>query len=812
MADYLFSKSLTDSLQNTRSFEPEVGERDALEALENLILLHESVDQLESWKKFLDSHAALSLPPWRTSVKKDRVSIVVSQTPKALLLRTPCGRTESAPTKVRVSGQVHNVSALIPAATARQASPCTSDETLPTLFENDSPFSSDSRYNYKTSYWQFKCRQDRVRHDSAPDRYSPRKKIPLDTAVSQSPPTHPFDLASGTLGIVEDTTIPPNKDDPAGSNTSSAVSSAYSQLSTPVPTPQVQPIEFIAPPMKDLYSAPIIMDPSRHSERSYSPAPCDTAPLNTKRSITAAINVAGIKAAKKRPSPIILATAPLSIPKSTATTSVSPTTTESFITKMFTQNPGEQDDVECQTAKKGWRIWDKPLMHLKRKSFPSLPALPSLSVSSVPPVPTLDRADLSATASRTSSPITVPVTTSSKLSPGGTSDTAPTPRKPFKRPALTFKSHNQSDATSLSQSPRLNLDILYNDSTGTSSPSSIYSFSSRDGSVRVTSSPSLGCSIASIPFPDDYMSIDPNSALWSSPSAQTPPPLLPPVFPSPSGMDSFPKVTSVPPLPPSPTVSATSRTKRLQEKLFGRRNKKSLSSMDDFCSSSTLTSTSSAMSLSRTNVLHGGVAGFVVTSTSSGGAEVGGESVEPPVLKTTSSLGSLREKAPLGHLLASHILKTGGSRTVGTVAATAAAAATSVVRSGQDPKNDSGCQCHEKTHDHDRLRHASTHLTTTPTRTSSKSSSTSTSSSSLSSPSLPKASRMIVEYHQHHQQLRQQPLPGSAPSSGDGGGNGVVAVAIVGQTSERDEKEANDQIWRVINQWRARKDAHEKSS
>jgi hypothetical protein len=99
MADYRFPKSSRDSLQSIRLSKPWIGERDALEALENLMLLHESLDQLELWKKFLDSHTALSLPPWRTGVRNDRIPVIASQAPKVLLRRTSRGRTESAPTK-----------------------------------------------------------------------------------------------------------------------------------------------------------------------------------------------------------------------------------------------------------------------------------------------------------------------------------------------------------------------------------------------------------------------------------------------------------------------------------------------------------------------------------------------------------------------------------------------------------------------------------------------------------------------------------------------------------------------------------------
>ncbi|KAF9900672.1 hypothetical protein EC991_007034 [Linnemannia zychae] len=491
MADYRLPKSSRDSVQSICSFEHEVGDRDALEALENLMLLHESVDQLESWRKFLDSHSALSLPPWRTSLKKDKVPVVASREPRALLRRKSRGRTESAPSKVQVNGQVHNVSALIPTAPTRQASACTSDKTLPILFENvSSQPSGDGRYNYKTSYWQFKCRQVHIRQDNAPNRCSSQKEAPLDTTASQLPPTQLFDLTSKTFGLAEDTTTSPTMADSTYLKSSAIVSVENSQPSTPAPTLHVQPTEFIVPPMKDLYSAPIIMESQgRSSERFNSSVLCDTAPPSTKISVAAAIDLVSIKAAKKRPSPIILAKAPLSNSKATATTSVSPTTAESFITKMSAQNPEDQRDVECQTAKKGWRIWDKPLMHLKRKSLPSLPSLPAppRSVSFTPPVPTLDRADFPATSSRTSSPISVPTATSSKLSSACLSDPVSKPKKSFKRPILAFKDSNQNDATCLSQSPRLNLDLLYNDSTGTPSPSSIYSFSSRDGSVRATS-------------------------------------------------------------------------------------------------------------------------------------------------------------------------------------------------------------------------------------------------------------------------------------------------------------------------------------
>ncbi|KAG0379528.1 hypothetical protein BGX24_000054 [Mortierella sp. AD032] len=441
MAGYQFPRSSRDRLQSTRSSEDVVDDKDALEALENLMLLHDSVDQLESWKCFLDSHAALSLPPWRTSVKKQRGPVVVPLVTKTLLRRTSSrSRSTAGSSPMRVGGQVHHVSALISAVPTHKSTLGQSDKNLPTLFENASSAPGGDLYNYKTSYFQFRHRQDCARHDSAPEHYSMRKKEPLVTDASQPAPTHPLDLASGTLGFVEATpSLPTNA-------TNSAVSSMYAQLITPAPRVQDEQTEFIAPPMKDLYSAPIIMDPNRPSERSNPPVPGD-ATSSHKRSITAAADAAAIKAAKKRPCPIILMAAATHshsmISKSTTTTSLSPTTAESLITRMSTtQTAGDQDDTDCQTAKKGWRIWDKPLMHLKRKSFPSIPsipALPSLPVSPVPPVPTSDRTDLATRTLRTSAPIVVPAAVTPKHSSVGASDAIPKLKKPFKRPALSFK-------------------------------------------------------------------------------------------------------------------------------------------------------------------------------------------------------------------------------------------------------------------------------------------------------------------------------------------------------------------------------------
>ncbi|KAG0275682.1 hypothetical protein BGZ95_008486 [Linnemannia exigua] len=410
MADYRFPRSSRDSLQS--SPEDAVDDKDALEALENLLLLHESVDQLESWRCFLDSHAALSLPPWRTNVKTQRGPAVAPQETKTLLRRkTSRNRStaETSPTK----GQ--------------------SDKNLPTLYENASSAPGGGLYNYKTSYFQFRHRQYRARHDSTLEHYSMSKKEPLVTDASQPTPIHPLDLASGTLGLVEITTSLPTN------TTDSVVLSTHSQPITPASVVQVEQTEFIAPPMKDLYSAPIVMVPNRPSERTNSSGPIDATSSHT-RSITAAADASGIRTAKKRPCPIILASSgPHSrfmTSKSTTTTSISPTTAESLSTKIFSaQSAGDQEDADYQTAKKGWRIWERPLMHLKRKSFPSIPALPSLPINPVPPVPTSDRPDLAIGILRTSSPIVVPVAVTSKHSPvEGASDAIPKLTKPFKRP------------------------------------------------------------------------------------------------------------------------------------------------------------------------------------------------------------------------------------------------------------------------------------------------------------------------------------------------------------------------------------------
>lgn len=87
MKDHQIHRSTEETLQSVGSLEVEIDDKDAMEALENLMLLHESVDQLESWKKFSDAHAALPLPPWRTTAAKVEKSTLVGQERKAILLR-----------------------------------------------------------------------------------------------------------------------------------------------------------------------------------------------------------------------------------------------------------------------------------------------------------------------------------------------------------------------------------------------------------------------------------------------------------------------------------------------------------------------------------------------------------------------------------------------------------------------------------------------------------------------------------------------------------------------------------------------------
>jgi hypothetical protein len=87
MLDCRIQRSAEESLKNIGSKKVEIDEKDAMEALENLMLLHACVDQLESWKKFSDEHAALPLPPWRTNVASVKGSNLVRQEKKAVLVR-----------------------------------------------------------------------------------------------------------------------------------------------------------------------------------------------------------------------------------------------------------------------------------------------------------------------------------------------------------------------------------------------------------------------------------------------------------------------------------------------------------------------------------------------------------------------------------------------------------------------------------------------------------------------------------------------------------------------------------------------------
>ncbi|KAF8944610.1 hypothetical protein BGZ47_004012 [Haplosporangium gracile] len=809
VTDNLIQRSTEASLQSIGSTEVEIGDKDAIVALENLMLLHESVDQLKSWKKFSDAHAALPLPPWRTTVEKVEESALMRQEKKTVLVRKS-SRNHSVSkigrTKVRVGAQTqpHDVSALIPPVPSRNSSLRTPDKGLYTLTEDG--LSADDQYNYKTSYWQFKHRQDRARQDCAPGPCPPHHvKLTVTATVPHVASTQLLDTESEAMSLDEEICLSGSlKTDSLIDFSDSSTQS--SQRSTPATTRQLELSEFVAPPMKDLYSAPIIMDPSGFPPQCRSPAFEDgsTSVAISKKYVTAVVDTSAIKSATKRRPPsfaLVVLPSPTALSKSITTTSLSPTTAESFITKTSSQPLVDQDEEEClTTAKRGWRIWEKPLLHWKRKSDSTLPtaasSLPDTWASLVPS--SVDRTDLAPGMSRISSPVAINAAVAFTHTAAGAANSFSGPTNSSKRPGMGFRSQTQNDS-SPSKAPRPNLNILIKETTSTTSLPSSLSFSSQDGSQATTPSPGFGCSIASIPFPEDYMSLvlspsSSTSALWSAPSPNPTSTLSNGSSPR---MDSFPMVSSVSPLPSSSFVSAGSRKKRFQDKLFGKKSKLPL---DDTCSPSYSCPASPSMQLNRMNLPHGGAAG-VFGAAGGVAAGGGGEGGEGPVLKSASSFGSLREKKSFGQLIVPlllapleqrGILKT-RSRSSSSASVSAVGAASSV--RGQDPGSPSpnySCHCYDPLHDYDHHHH---HHRSTFHRANSQPITAPVvlpSSLSPSSTLLPKPPKRMPAGHRYHNKLP----------------TGAVASEIGGVSSSRDEKEANAQIWKVIDQWGAWRDAH----
>lgn len=114
MVDYRIQRSTEDSFQSTGSSEFEIGDKDAMEALDNLMLLHECADQLESWKKFSDEHAALPLPPWRTNVAKGKGSNLVRHEKKAVLVRSSGKYSLSRTSRLEGKTILHEFNQLYP--------------------------------------------------------------------------------------------------------------------------------------------------------------------------------------------------------------------------------------------------------------------------------------------------------------------------------------------------------------------------------------------------------------------------------------------------------------------------------------------------------------------------------------------------------------------------------------------------------------------------------------------------------------------------------------------------------------------------
>ncbi|KAG0293602.1 hypothetical protein BGZ96_002556 [Linnemannia gamsii] len=827
MADYRVQLSTEENLQSISSNEVEIGDKEAMEALENLMLLHECVDQLESWKKFSDEHAALPLPPWRTNVTKGEGSNLVHYKKKAVLVRRSSdkysvSRTSRPEGRVGAQPQPHDLSALIPPVPSRNS--YLGLPELGVLTPTKHELSTDDQYNFKTSYWQFKHRQDRTRQDNSPSACPPRRVNRIvKGAVPHSRAAQPLDTESETMSSVDETCLS------ATLNFDSFDSSAHSsQKSIPATTAQLALPEFVAPPMKDLYSAPIIMHHNHLPPQLQSLAlvGSTTPSATSKKYVTATIDTNAIKAAaKRRPPPFALRTpsSPTTLSKSMATISLSPTTAESFITKISSRTLVDQEVEVFHAAKKGWHLWKKPLQHWKRKSVPVVQntVSPPRQDMSLPPVPSkVDLTDLSPSSPRTSSPITIiTAAVTSKQSSVAAAATAaeafPGATKPWMRPGFVSKSQKPSDNSPL-KSPKPNLNIITHQSTngGLASLPSSMSFSSQDGSFKTAPSPGLGCSIESISFPEDYLStvLSPSSstsALWSAP------PLIPtPTLQNGSSprMDAFPMVTSISPLP-SPSFS---RKKRLQDKLFGKKSKLPL---EDASSPTYPYSVSTLPPQNKLTLFQGGVTG------STGG--------DGPELRSSSSFGSLREKKSFGQLIVPlvlapleqrGILKTRSrSSSITSMTAVGAAAAASPIRCldpGTPPPPSSPFayptrHCYEPQSDHDHHSHQRPpfeRATSQPISLTASPLLSSESPSPFPSSALqPKSNIHMPAKHRYHNKV---PVGSVIVAGGGGGQYGSVSYSSdLGKVSStsRDEKEANAQIWKVLDQWGAWRDAHSPS-
>ncbi|KAF9932529.1 hypothetical protein FBU30_007968 [Linnemannia zychae] len=268
----------------------------------------------------------------------------------------------------------------------------------------------------------FRYRQSHPHRSTAPSQYSTPRTRPLDIFVPQTN----FPSESSNV-ILSTKTAPSLPTTTRIDDTSNALIGPSKPIQNHRPTTTSAasiegPVEFIRPPMKDLYSAPIPIDPCKgrliSTEILMSNATAATSIPRLPKYVTSAIETPRIKAERKRPTPITLMPSPSNtvLSRPTTTTSVSPTTVESFITKMSSRSSEEQEEDYSPTARRGWRIWDKPFQSWKRKSFHKILLLPE---NPVPPLPSFTDRIENTNAVFTpgvSSPIAVPISTVPKIS------------------------------------------------------------------------------------------------------------------------------------------------------------------------------------------------------------------------------------------------------------------------------------------------------------------------------------------------------------------------------------------------------------
>lgn len=274
-------------------------------------------------------------------------------------------------------------------------------------------------------------------------------------------------------------------------------------------------------------------------------------------------------------------------------------------------------------------------------------------------------------------------------------------------------------------------------------------------------------------------------------------------------------VTSISPFP-SPSFS---RKKRLQDKLFGKKSKLPL---EDAYSPTYPYSVSTLQPQNRITLFQGGV---------TGDAEGDG-----PELRSSSSFGSLREKKSFGQLIVPLVLapleqrgilgsRSRSSSTASMTDVGAAAVAFPIrgldpgipppppppssplaypPRHGYEPQNDHDHHSHQRP-PFGRATSQPISVTASPPLSS---------SSSSSFPGLALQPKSIMHIPAKHRYHNKAPVGSVAVTGSDSGQHGCVGsnsdLERVSSTS-RDEKEANAQIRKVLDQWGAWRDAHSPS-